>query len=61
MDKLNYSRREAAEALGISPSTLDRQRKLGKIPYTLIGGRILHNVEQINRLAQGRRRKAVQG
>lgn len=55
MDKLTYSRPEAATRLGVSVQTLDKQRKAGKIPFLRIGGRILYNAEQIDRLATGRK------
>jgi excisionase family DNA binding protein len=39
--KLAFTKREAAEKLGISLNTLNRYKNLGKIPHRKIGDRVL--------------------
>jgi excisionase family DNA binding protein len=39
--------RDAARALGVSPSTLERIRKAGKIPHIKIGNVVLYRVESL--------------
>jgi excisionase family DNA binding protein len=39
------TRREAAAALGISPVTVDRLRKCGKLTYRVIGNRLVRFLE----------------
>jgi len=36
-----YDKKNAAKALGISVETVDRYRKMGKLPYRLIGDRVI--------------------
>jgi predicted site-specific integrase-resolvase len=36
-----YSKKDAAKALNISVETLDRYKKLGKVPYHQIGDRVV--------------------
>ena len=38
-----FNKATAAKTLGISTETLDRYRKLGKLPYHQIGDRILYS------------------
>ena len=45
--KMTYTKREAAETLGISLNTLNRYKKLEKIPYKQIGDRVLFTVSDL--------------
>ena len=41
MEKLTYDKKEAARTLNISVETIDRYRKMGKMPHRLIGNRVV--------------------
>jgi len=48
--------REAAEALGVSPDTLTRERRRGRVTHTRIGGRIRYtemHLSDIPRIPDG--------
>jgi len=47
IDPLALRPRDAAAALGISPSTLDRLTKAGKIPHVKINRLVLYRVESL--------------
>lgn len=52
--KLAYSVKEAAQALGVSPTTMRRLLKQGKVPSVHTGGRVLVPVAGLyDFLAQG--------
>ena len=46
-------RRQMAQRLGISVTTLDRKRKLDEIPVVQIGARVLFDEEQVVAAIQG--------
>lgn len=49
IDPLALRPRDAAAALGISPSTLERLKKTGKIPYVKINHVVLYRVEALRK------------
>ena len=48
MEKVLYTRKEAAEMLSISVDTLDRIKNCGKIKSVHIGSRVYYTPEAIN-------------
>ncbi len=49
-EPLLLSRKEAAKVLGISVSTLDREKHDGKIPFVQMRGRVLFNPVKLKEL-----------
>lgn len=47
MDKLLYTRKEAAEVLSISEDTLDRIRSAGKVKALNIGARVYYTPDAL--------------
>jgi len=54
IDPLALRPRDAAAALGISPSTLDRLTRAGKIPHVKINRLVLYRVETLRRWLEER-------
>ena len=54
IDPLALRPRDAAAALGISPSTLDRLTKDGQIPHVKINRLVLYRVETLRRWLEER-------
>lgn len=50
MDKLLYTRKEAAEVLSISEDTLDRIRSAGKVKALNIGARVYFTPDSLSEL-----------
>ena len=48
-----YTLKEAAEVLGINPSTLSRQCAAGKFPYVRIGRTVRIPIAEVDRLERG--------
>jgi excisionase family DNA binding protein len=44
-----YSKQEAARILGIATITIDRNRRIGKLPYRKIGRRVVFTQEDIDK------------
>lgn len=53
MEKMNYSKEEAALVIGLSKHTISRDIRLGKIQVRHYGRRVLIPREEVIRLAQG--------
>jgi excisionase family DNA binding protein len=49
IDPLALRPRDAAAALGISPSTLERLTKAGKIPHVKVSRLVLYRVESLQK------------
>lgn len=47
--KLAYSCNEAAESLGVSPSSVRRALRHGQLPFVRLGGRVLIPVSALRR------------
>jgi excisionase family DNA binding protein len=43
-----YSKQEAAKALRVSPVTIDRNRRIGKLPFHKIGRRVVFTETDIS-------------
>jgi excisionase family DNA binding protein len=54
IDPLALRPRDAAAALGISPSTLDRLTRAGKIPHVKINRLVLYRVESLRKWLEER-------
>jgi excisionase family DNA binding protein len=58
LDKLNYSKKEAAEIVGISVHTVTRDVRLGRIHAKRYGRRVLISRDEIVRIASDGMRDA---
>lgn len=53
-DKILYSRREAAAALGVCVLTVDKLVRCGELKPRRIGDRVMFTYEELQRFAAGR-------
>lgn len=53
VERLLFSRREAAQMLGLCPSTVDNLLRAGKLPFVVMGSRRLIPADALREFAAG--------